>query len=98
ISEAGMLLAAFVQSGYRTIAFTRSRKGAELVARAARSALPRELARQVRPYRGGYLAEERREIERELFGGELLGVSATNALELGIDVGGLDACVLNGFP
>ena len=98
ISEAGMLLAGFVQSGYRTIAFTRSRKGAELVARAARGALPRELARSVRPYRGGYLADERREIERELFGGGLRGVSATNALELGIDVGGLDACVLNGFP
>ncbi len=98
ISEAGMLVAGFVQAGYRTIAFTRSRKGAELVARAARGALPGRLARSVRSYRGGYLAEERREIERELFGGALMGVSATNALELGIDVGGLDACVLNGFP
>ncbi len=98
ISEAGMLLAGFVLSGYRTIAFTRSRKGAELVARAAQGALPRDLARSVRPYRGGYLADERREIERDLFGGSLMGVSATNALELGIDVGGLDACVLNGFP
>src|SRR4029453_12724339 len=52
----------------------------------------------VKPYRGGYLADERREIEEELFGGHLDGVIATNALELGIDVGGLDAVVLNGFP
>jgi DEAD/DEAH box helicase domain-containing protein len=98
ITESGTLLAAFVGAGYRAIAFTRSRKGAELVARAARSRLPAELAGRVRSYRGGYLAAERREIEHELFGGGLRGVSATNALELGIDVGGLDACVLNGFP
>src|SRR4029450_13389289 len=52
----------------------------------------------VSPYRGAYLAEERREIEDELFSGMLDGVIATSALELGIDVGGLDAVVLNGFP
>jgi DEAD/DEAH box helicase domain-containing protein len=92
------MLAALVASDYRAIAFTRSRKGAELVAAGAKRQLPAELARRVRPYRGGYLGHERREIEGELFGGVLRGVSATSALELGIDVGGLDACILNGFP
>ena len=96
--ETAGVLAALVEDGYRAIAFTRSRKGAELVAASARSRLPDTLASTVRPYRGGYLAAERREIERQLFGGELRGVAATNALELGIDVGSLDACVLNGFP
>jgi DEAD/DEAH box helicase domain-containing protein len=98
ITESAALLAGFVEAGFRSIAFTRSRKGSELLAAAARGRLPGDLARRVRPYRGGYLAAERREIEAQLFGGELLGVAATNALELGIDVGGLDACVLNGFP
>ena len=96
--ETASLLAALVRKGYRGIAFTRSRKGAELVAARARRLLPDETAGAVRPYRSGYLATERREIEDELFGGRLRGVSATNALELGIDVGGLDFCLLNGFP
>ena len=96
--ETALVLASLVQEGYRAIAFTRSRKGAELVAASAKSRLPDKLASSVRPYRGGYLAAERREIERLLFGGELRGVAATNALELGIDVGSLDACILNGFP
>ncbi|MCU1448930.1 MAG: helicase/secretion neighborhood putative DEAH-box helicase [Acidimicrobiales bacterium] len=96
--ETADLLAALVRSGYRGIAFTRSRKGSELVASYARRRLPEELASMVRPYRGGYLAAERREIETELFEGRLAGVSTTSALELGIDVGTLDACVLDGFP
>ena len=96
--EAANLLAGFVGAGYRGIAFTRSRKGSELVAAHTKRQLPGELADAVRPYRGGYLASERREIERQLFGGELRGVAATNALELGVDIGGLDACILNGFP
>jgi DEAD/DEAH box helicase domain-containing protein len=96
--ETADVLAALVRSGYRGIAFTRSRKGSELVASYAKRRLPPELASMVRPYRGGYLAAERREIETELFEGRLAGVSTTSALELGIDVGTLDACVLDGFP
>jgi DEAD/DEAH box helicase domain-containing protein len=96
--EVALLLSALVEGDRRAIAFCRSRKGAELVARYTRDRLPAELAASVRPYRGGYLASERREIEAELFSGRLRGVAATNALELGIDVGWLDACLLNGFP
>jgi DEAD/DEAH box helicase domain-containing protein len=96
--ETARVLAALVENDFRAIAFTRSRKGAELVAASARSSLPDRLASTVRPYRGGFLAAERREIEQQLFGGQLRGVAATNALELGIDVGTLDACILNGFP
>jgi DEAD/DEAH box helicase domain-containing protein len=96
--EAARLLAAVVQAGGRAIAFTRSRKGTELVAASAKRRLPDELARAVRPYRGGYLASERRQIEAELFAGSARGVVATNALELGVDLGWLDACILNGFP
>ncbi|CAB4613518.1 unannotated protein [freshwater metagenome] len=92
------LMAALVRSDHRAIAFCRSRKGTEIVAADVRRHLPKKLAESVRPYRGGYLSSERREIERELFSGELRGVVATSALELGIDVGGLDVCILNGFP
>jgi DEAD/DEAH box helicase domain-containing protein len=104
--QTARLLAGLVAGGSRAIAFTRSRRGAELVAAEARrrvAAMSADgggggLAELIRPYRGGYLASERREIEAELFGGRLRGVAATNALELGIDVGGLDACILDGFP
>jgi DEAD/DEAH box helicase domain-containing protein len=96
--ETAALLGGLVGAGYHGIAFTRSRKGAEIVAARARDQLAPELASAVRPYRSGYLTSERREIEDELFSGRLRGVSATNALELGIDVGGLDFCILNGFP
>jgi len=92
------LVADLVGAGHRTIAFCRSRRGTEVVAADAQSRLPAHLTGAVRPYRGGYLASERREIEAELFGGRLRGVVATSALELGVDVGGLDACVLDGFP
>ena len=94
--ETAALVAGLVGDGHRAIAFCRSRKGTELVAADAERRLGRNGA--VRPYRGGYLPAERREIEDELFGGRLRGVVATSALELGIDVGGLDACVLDGFP
>jgi len=92
------LAATLIRSGRRTIVFARSRKGTELLAKEISRRLPHELARTVRPYRGGYLAEERRAIEEELFDGRLRGVVATTALELGVDVGGLDACILDGFP
>jgi len=96
--EVAMLLAGLVEADRRAIAFMRSRKGTELVARYTKDRLPMELGETVRPYRGGYLAAERREIEQKLFSGQLRAVAATNALELGIDVGWLDACILNGFP
>ena len=96
--EAARLLAGVVTLGHRGIAFTRSRRGAEIVAAHARDRLPADLAATVRPYRGGYLAEERREIEQDIFAGRVRGVAATNALELGVDIGGLDACILDGFP
>jgi DEAD/DEAH box helicase domain-containing protein len=97
--ETAMVLSRFVADGHQTLAFTRSRKGAELVATHARGALARDGAGPaVAAYRAGYLARERRELEARLASGELGAVVATSALELGIDVGSLDAVVLNGFP
>jgi len=87
-----------VRAGRRTVAFCRSRRGTEVVAAAVRRRVDADLAGRVRAYRSGYLASERRAIEAELFAGQLLGVVATSALELGVDIGGLDACVLDGFP
>jgi DEAD/DEAH box helicase domain-containing protein len=100
-SEANDLFTALVRQQVRTIAFTRARVVAELLLRYAREGLRKtqpELADRIAAYRAGYLPEERRRIERELFGGKLLGVTATTALELGIDVGGLDAALLVGYP
>ncbi len=91
------LVTDLVRAGHRTLAFCRSRAGTEVVASEVVRRHP-DLAGRVRPYRGGYLAAERREIEAQLFAGTLGGVVATNALELGVDIGGLDAVVLNGFP
>jgi len=99
--EAHSLLVKLAEEQVQSIVFTRARVIAELIYRYARDALEEgspKLVDRLRPYRGGYLAEARREIERQLFSGELLGVTATNALELGIDVGGVDACILVGFP
>ncbi len=97
-AECASVTAALVESGHRTITFCRSRKGTELVTADVQRRLPDSLSGRVLAYRAGYLADERREIEHELFGGRLRGVVATSALELGVDVGGLDACVMNGFP
>jgi len=91
------LLLFCLRRGLKTIAFTKARKIAELIYMWAKQA-DRELARGLRPYRAGYLPEERREIEAGLFTEKLCGVVATSALELGIDVGGLDACILVGYP
>ena len=97
-SESASLMAQLVRVGHRTLAFSRSRTGTELLAADVRSRLDADVADTVRPYRGGYLAEERREIEAQLFSGQLRGIVATSALELGVDIGGLDACVLDGYP
>ncbi len=100
-AETADLVADLVADGVRTIAFVRSRRGAESVALQAQGllyAVDPDLARRVAPYRGGYLPEDRRELEQQLRSGELLAVSATNALELGIDINGLDAVVMAGFP
>ena len=101
LAETGELLADLVVEGARTLAFVRSRRGAEAVALSARRAVVEaepELGRRIAAYRAGYLPEERRELERRLQSGDLLGVAATNALELGVDVAGLDAVVLTGWP
>ena len=97
-SESASVLTSLISAGHKSIGFCRSRRGTEVVAADVRRRLPPELAGRVRPYRGGYLPEERREIENELFNGNVQGVIATTALELGVDIGGLDACVLDGFP
>jgi len=99
--EAAGLLADLVAGGTRTLAFVRSRRGAETLAGAARDALAEidpALAGRVAAYRAGYLPEERRALERALRSGELRGMAATSALELGVDVSGLDAVVLAGYP
>jgi DEAD/DEAH box helicase domain-containing protein len=99
--ETADVLARFVRNEHQTLAFTRSRRGAEVVAQHARRRLNAQEpagGQRVAAYRAGYLAEERRKLEADLSARRLLGVAATNALELGIDVGSLDAVVLNGFP
>lgn len=99
--EASELFSGLVGAGVRTIAFARARVVAELLLRYARQQLQKahpDLVERIAAYRAGYLPEERRRIERDLFGGRLLGVTATTALELGIDVGGLDAALLVGYP
>jgi DEAD/DEAH box helicase domain-containing protein len=101
-ADAAGLLADLVERRARTLAFVRSRRSAESVADQARRLLHErgrpDLAGRVDSYRGGYLPEERRELERSLSSGAVLGVATTNALELGIDIAGLDAVVLAGYP
>ena len=96
--ETALVAERLVRAGLRTLVFCRARRSTELVADELRRALPTELAAGVRSYRGGYLADERRQVEAELADGSLSAVVATNALELGVDIGGLDAVVLSGYP
>ncbi len=99
--EGHRLLVSLLRKKVQSIAFARTRIVAELLYKYTSEALEKlspSLAEAVRPYRAGYLPEERREIERQLFSGELLGVTSTNALELGIDVGSLDASLIVGYP
>ncbi len=100
-TEAASLFSQLVTSNIRTIAFVRSRKAAELVNLYAQRQLANiqpSLSKRISPYRASYLPEERRRIEEGLLRGDLMGVAATNALELGIDVGDLDATVIAGYP
>ncbi len=100
-SEATHLFTELVLNNVRSLTFARTRRLTELIYSYSRNRLNEtrpELAAKIKPYRAGYLPEVRRQIERELFSGELLGVVATNALELGIDIGDLEATVLTGYP
>ena len=99
LAESAWLLGQLASRGTRTIGFTRSRRAAELLAEWTRREVgDAQLRTQITSYRAGYLAEDRRRIERTLADGELLGVASTSALELGIDIGSLDAAVLTGYP
>ena len=100
-SEAADIVTALVRDDAQTLAFARSRAGVESVALQVREALRvdrPDLVGAVAAYRGGYLPEERRELERRLRSRDLMAVAATNALELGVDISGLDAVVIAGWP
>src|SRR4029077_13381808 len=100
-AEAARAMGNLFAEGARTLTFVRSRRGAELTALGARARLEElapDLADRVASYRAGYLAEDRRALERALADGQLRGLATTNALELGVDIAGLDAVVLAGFP
>jgi DEAD/DEAH box helicase domain-containing protein len=96
--EAAEVFSELITAGARTICFMKSRKGVELILRHARDRLDAETKERIAPYRGGYTPQQRQDIQRRLSGGELLGVVATDALELGIDVGELDAAICVTFP
>ncbi|MHB1001876.1 MAG: DEAD/DEAH box helicase [Armatimonadota bacterium] len=101
VGETVHLMTNLMKEGIQTIAFVRTRLAAELIFKSCRDRLrpmSKKLADSVHAYRGGYLPEERRQIESKLVSKEILGVASTNALELGIDIGSLDACILVGYP
>ncbi len=98
-SEASTLFTRFVQAGLQTLAFTRARQSVERMYKSCRELLrERALSSAICSYRSGYFDKEREEIEKKMAAGELRGVISTNALELGINIGSLDACVLDGYP
>jgi DEAD/DEAH box helicase domain-containing protein len=100
-AEAARVMADLVAEGAHTLTFVRSRRGAELTALATRTRLEDiapELTKKVASYRAGYLPEDRSALEHALVDGQLRGLATTNALELGVDIAGLDAVVLAGFP
>ncbi len=99
--EAATLFAELLRRRVRTLTFVRSRRMAELLYVYVRDQLMKldpTVANRISPYRASYLAEDRRRIERDLFEGRLLGLTTTNAMELGIDIGDLDATILTGYP
>ncbi|MEW6214710.1 MAG: DEAD/DEAH box helicase [Nitrospirota bacterium] len=96
-TETTRLFTKCLDAGLRTIVFTKARKITELIYSWTINHAPK-LEGRISPYRAGFLPRERREIEQRLFSGELLGVISTSALELGVDIGGLDCCILCGYP
>lgn len=106
LEETSRLLAKLVPTNLQSVAFARSRKGVEYVSQTTKDLLgsvldpefSEELDHKIRAYRGGYLAHERRELERDLRSGEIRAMAATNALELGIDITGLDVVITAGWP
>ncbi len=98
LGDASRIMAELVQRDLRTICFTKSRKQAELIHRMTTDRVDAATAKRLAPYRAGYTPQQRRDIERRLVEGELLGVAATDALELGIDIGLLDCAISVGFP
>lgn len=98
-SETSALFVRAVQAGLQTLVFTRSRQGVERMYKSCRELLrERALSSSICSYRSGYFDREREDIEKKMNSGELRGIISTNALELGIDIGGLDACILDGYP
>ncbi len=100
VLEAAGLASQLLKDDVHTIVFARARTTAEVLLTYLREALPSKIGKNgaVRGYRGGYLPQQRREIERGLRSGEIKGVVSTNALELGVDIGSLDAAVMTGYP
>lgn len=97
-SEAALLAARFARAGIRSLFFCNSRRSAELIRRYAEGHLPPELKTKVQSYRAGYTAEDRRLLETGIKAGDITVLTTTSALELGVDIGGMDAVVLVGYP